>query len=623
MATISGNINNTTVFTSLSTADLERDIVAVDAWFTTVSSDLWAENYTVQSASDTYIYVKTNSNDDLKISGYGFSTNSLTMNTIDISGSGNSLIFSGAVNFNSSGNFLGGSMTRMQMTINGIDVDISGSFNFDASGDLSTATFSSYTVSIGIYTATTTGSFVYNASTDTFSGTVASIALSDTQGNAYQISNLNLAYTDDLDLNAVTYLSESSILSGDDTISLGVNGGASYYGYAGDDTITGSAGNDNLYGGSGADSLNGGEGFDYVRYDDSTASGVTAALFAPQLNTGAAYGDTYTSIEGLILTVNADVGYGSNSSDYLYGLNGGDRLYGQAGDDFVYGGEGHDLLWGGLGADFHDGGAGFDYVRYDDAGYAGLTAALFAPQLNTGVAVGDTYANIEGLILGYNDDVGYGSNDDDYIYGINGNDKLYGQGGNDHVYGGAGNDLLWGGLGSDYLSGGAGFDYVRYDDAGFLGFTASLIEPSNNTGVAAGDTYEGMEGLILGYHDDVGHGSDNADYIYGINGNDILYGEGGDDNLFGGSGNDSLTGGAGNDTFWFAGGEGADSITDFEGGSGLGDRLYFGDLFADFDEVVSASTQVGNDVLIDYGSGSVSLLDFTLANLVTDDVALI
>ena len=278
---------------------------------------------------------------------------------------------------------------------------------------------------------------------------------------------------------------------------------------------------------------------------------------------------------------------------------------------------------GGLGADFHDGGAGFDYVRYDDAGYAGLTAALFAPQLNTGAAVGDTYANIEGLILGYNDDVGYGSNDDDYIYGINGNDKLYGQGGNDHVYGGAGNDLLWGGLGSDYLSGGAGFDYVRYDDAGFLGFTASLIEPSNNTGVAAGDTYEGMEGLILGYHDDVGHGSDNADYIYGINGNDILYGEGGDDNLFGGSGNDSLTGGAGNDTFWFAGGEGADSITDFEGGSGLGDRLYFGDLFADFDEVVSASTQVGNDVLIDYGSGSVSLLDFTLANLVADDVALI
>ena len=94
-----------------------------------------------------------------------------------------------------------------------------------------------------------------------------------------------------------------------------------------------------------------------------------------------------------------------------------------------------------------------------------------------------------------------------------------------------------------------------------------------NTGIAAGDTYNGIENLRgTGADDDLrGDGGDNQldglggdDILIGRGGDDLLRGASGDDLLFGNSGNDTLIGGSGADDFRFASlSDGVDVITDF------------------------------------------------------------
>ena len=47
-----------------------------------------------------------------------------------------------------------------------------------------------------------------------------------------------------------------------------------------------------------------------------------------------------------------------------------------------------------------DGGTGFDYARYDDAAYGDIVVSMANPTMGTGAASGDTFTDIEGLILG-------------------------------------------------------------------------------------------------------------------------------------------------------------------------------------------------------------------------------
>ncbi|MFC3077023.1 calcium-binding protein [Phenylobacterium terrae] len=272
------------------------------------------------------------------------------------------------------------------------------------------------------------------------------------------------------------------------------------YGDGGDNYLYGMAGHDNLYGGAGADYLHGGSGFDYARYDAET-SGFTASLAVPAHNTGAAAGDVFVEIEGLILGSGNDWAYGDAGANYLYGM------------------AGHDNLIGGAGADYLHGGAGFDYVRYD-AETSGFTVSLAAPARNSGAAAGDVLVEIEGLVLGGGNDVAYGDAGANYLYGMGGADNLFG------------------GAGADYLHGGAGFDYARYDDQAYGGFTASLANPGANTGAAAGDVFAEIEGLVLGSGDDSGAGNGADNYLYGLGGNDTLDGGAGADHLHGGAGGD-------------------------------------------------------------------------------------
>ncbi|MFC3080128.1 glycosyl hydrolase family 28-related protein [Phenylobacterium terrae] len=318
-------------------------------------------------------------------------------------------------------------------------------------------------------------------------------------------------------------------------------------GNSGFNRIVGNAGNNVLDGGGGDDTLIGGLGDDtYVVNvtkdvveelagggNDTVRSSVSYTLGANVENlvlTGAALLGTGNELANRIIgnelanklsgEAGADRLEGGLGDDSLSGGADADALLGGDGADTILGGDGHDNVWGGHGGDKLDGGAGFDYVRFDDQAYAGFTASLANPALNTGPAAGDTYVGFEGLILGSGNDYGFGDAGDNYIYGMGGHDQLFG------------------GAGADYLHGGAGFDYARYDDQAYAGFTASLANPAVNTGVAAGDVYVEIEGLILGSGNDVAYGDAGANYIYGM---------GGADQLFGGAGGDYLHGGAGFD----------------------------------------------------------------------------
>jgi Ca2+-binding RTX toxin-like protein len=136
-------------------------------------------------------------------------------------------------------------------------------------------------------------------------------------------------------------------------------------------------------------------------------------------------------------------------------------------------------------------------------------------------------------------DVLVGGEQADIIRGGPGDDWLLGAGASDSLWGGRGNDHLFGGPGGDYLNGGAGFDYARYDYA-TSGVIASLRTPALNTGEAAGDTYDQVEGLVGSSHNDALVGNGTANDLWGLSGDDILWGFGGSDVLHGGAGRDAF-----------------------------------------------------------------------------------
>jgi Ca2+-binding RTX toxin-like protein len=176
--------------------------------------------------------------------------------------------------------------------------------------------------------------------------------------------------------------------------------------------------------------------------------------------------------------------------------------------DTLSGGGGNDLIYGGSGGDWVDGGSGHD-----------------------------------GILAG------------------NGNDILFGGDGNDLLLGGSGDDALLAGVGSDHLDGGDGIDKAGYrwlapGVANPTGVVVDLLDPSHNTGIAAGDSLTGIE-IVYGSQSadqlvgdgnaNTFHGDAGGDVLFGGAGDDVLRGEGGDDALLGGTGGDVLDGGAGID----------------------------------------------------------------------------
>ena len=243
-------------------------------------------------------------------------------------------------------------------------------------------------------------------------------------------------------------------------------------------------------------------------------------------------------------------------------------------DNVLIGNSGANVLIGGAGVDTLDGGGGTDTASYVTSA-SGVVVSLVTGIGSGGDAEGDHLSNIERLI---------GSNFDDTLEGNAGNNKLVG---------------------------GLGIDTVSYAHAGAngVGVTVDLSSTkAQNTVTAGSDTLSGFENLT------------------GSQFNDTLKGNAGDNVISGLSGNDKLTGAGGNDTFVFLPGFGKDTITDFTAGpnSGPHDLMAFDHtIFADFDAVVAASTQVGASTVITFHENTVTLANVSLGSLHHDDFAFV
>lgn len=388
----------------------------------------------------------------------------------------------------------------------------------------------------------------------------------------------------------------------------GGQGDDTLFGFGGNDFLYGEDGNDALNGGAGADYLDGGAGINTASYEGAT-SAVVARLDSPGVNTNDAAGDTYVAIRNLIGTSGGDTLAGDGNSNTLTGQDGNDVLFGNASADFLLGGGGDDVLIGGTGPDTLDGGTGSNTASYETFLGGAITLRLDAPGSNTGDATGDTFINIQNLT------------------GSPGNDNLFGDGNANALFGGDGDDQLTGGAGADFFDGGSGENTVRYDTFANGAMTASLINPGQNTGDAAGDSYVRVQNLLGSFFNDNLTGNDQANKLYGLDGNDVLLGLGGNDNLFGdkgldtlngGGGNDQLTGGADFDTFVFDPGFGKDTILGYTPGA---DVIAFDHtVFADYNAVIShAANQGGSTVITLDANNTVTISGIALGLLHQND----
>ena len=404
--------------------------------------------------------------------------------------------------------------------------------------------------------------------------------------------------------------------------------------------VTSDAASDTLVASSLRDSFNGGTGLDIVSYAGLT-QGVTVAL-ASGGTAGAAQGDTYANIDGVLGSAVADTIYGNTLANVISGLAGRDTLFGGAGDDTVSGGDDNDYLEGGsnrdtvrgeagndhvfdidsVDGDVLDGGTGtgdwLDYSAHNTSGFtinlaSGLIQATLVPTTT------ETILNFEHLSAGLGDDRIVGSDAVNSLLGGTGNDQIYGGLGDDRMFGNDGNDTLSGGAGRDSILGGLGNDLFllagtedaddMFGEGGTDTFSAAglaagasilanlssghlIVSPA--IGTATDTTLSGIENVI---------GSSGNDILTGAGEDNSLSGGGGDDSLYGGIGNDQLFGGAAHDVL--AGSIGRDTL---DGGDGNDQIIVTG---TDEGDVIRGGT--GTDTFDgSLATGSGILLDLTL-----------
>jgi Ca2+-binding RTX toxin-like protein len=408
-------------------------------------------------------------------------------------------------------------------------------------------------------------------------------------------------------------------------------------GGAGDDVLDGGAGNDTLVGGAGGDAFFGGAGIDTVSYAGSSGT-IRVDLEGPDYNyQGDAMGDTFDGIENVIgatgqsiISGNAadNVFQATAGSNYngLYGRGGNDTLIGASKQDSLSGGEGDDVLQGmggndnlngGTGNDVIDGGTGFDRLLYSDLDATGGIVLDIAAGTSTSAYFGtDTFAGIEEHWGSVRDDFMYGDETANDMSGYHGNDVLRGRGGNDELGGHQGDDELFGDEGDDYLIGDSGADTL---DGGAGNDTAIYHTGNANLSTGTADYGDGQIDNLISIENLRGYAGDNE--FVGNNQDNVLDGGGGNDTLNGRRGDDLLIGGAGEDVFEFDQNlfsSDDDVVQDFQPGT---DRLDFSDSNIDnFNEFLNAADQVGADVVIVTGFGTITLLDTQLAAMSSGDL---
>ena len=399
--------------------------------------------------------------------------------------------------------------------------------------------------------------------------------------------------------------------------------------------------------------------------------------------------DLGTLGDSIVGTTASETLNGTAQADVIFGDSGDDVLQGNAGNDILVDGSGNDIMTGGNGADIfalssdkqHDTILDFELGvdRLDLSNYEllrhlgqinveshadGATLTFFSETLRifthngTSIDADDVAAmapiQLSHMMIGLapQDLTLDGSAAIDFLMGGLGDDTLNGQ---------DGDDVLNGGSGADILNGGEGIDTADYSTA-LIGVTVNLLDPTQNTGEAAGDVYSSIEFVIGSHEDDFldgdsgnnniagGAGDDiikgagaadkltgglGNDILNGQNGNDRLVGEAGDDLLLGARGHDTLIGGKGNDEL--RGHSGFDSLDGGEGNDVLiggpgNDEFIFNagtDVIADFENnidhiiidqaLLSDNTMSVSDMLDTYGSivDGHAILDFGNGDVLT------
>ena len=340
---------------------------------------------------------------------------------------------------------------------------------------------------------------------------------------------------------------------------------------------------------------NGGNGSDTADYS-ANATAVTVNLLTGTASGGDATGDLLVAIENVT---------GGGLNDSLVGDDVANILIGGVGDDTLKGNDGDDRLFGGLGKDRAEGGLGNDLLQTSNG--------------NDTLLGGD---GDDTLGAGSGTDLVRGEAGIDQLFGSNGNDRLFGGDDDDLLVGGNGRDTLAGDAGADNMNGGAQVDTASYDAAA-AGVAVSLNTGSGSAGDALGDTLIAIENLEGSGFGDLLEGSAGVNRIDGGAGGDTIDALAGADIIIGETGADTMTGGADSDQFWFFIGDGADVIADFVAGAATDDVIRVfgrGTAVDTLAEVLALSSQVGADVVINFGGGdTITLQNVTLASLDASD----
>ncbi|MGL4396438.1 MAG: beta strand repeat-containing protein, partial [Hyphomicrobium sp.] len=480
-------------------------------------------------------------------------------------------------------------------------------------------------------------------------GTIANVTLDENVSQAW--ASLNGS---DVDGDGLIY----AIVGGIDAALFGINAatGALSFLNAPDFEAADDAGSDHTYNVS-------------IAVGDGTVSSAAQAVAITirnvdgQSGTGQAVADTFTG------TSEADAFSGGGANDAISGAGGNDELNGDAGSDVLDGGAGNDRLDGGAGNDTLIGGEGDDtfVIRGSEALGDTMTAGTLGESLGdtleiagtgavslaafSGIATGlDRWVgNAAGVIGTSGDNVfdfsdlvsvtALGSVDgaagNDTLTGTTGADTLIGGLGADTLSGGSGNDILVGGSGSDVVNGDGGDDIIRIQGADALGDTMLGGESDEVIGdtieVAAGTgnvSLAGFDAGAQGIERWVGNGGgivgtsaantlnltglvfiSGLAFVEGSAGNDQLSGSDFSDDLRGNDGADFVQGGDGDDRL--TGGAGTDTTS---GGAG-DDVIVISGLDAQFDTISGGSNTALGDAIEVQGAESVTLEQFTAADL--------
>jgi Ca2+-binding RTX toxin-like protein len=323
------------------------------------------------------------------------------------------------------------------------------------------------------------------------------------------------------------------------------------------------------------------------------------------IDQGAAFEVIYGSDFGDVINGNGgqdDSIWGLGGEDYLSVSTGTlGRMRGGDDNDTIIGADMNDRMRGDQGDDIIDGNEGIDTVRYNnspDGVFVNLSGEQQTRDFNGTPTTVEAAQALDGW--GTVDTLYDSSNGDDPL--VDGGSQIEDIEASDH------NDVLIGSnvdnrfvgfAGDDLIDGLDGDDTVAYNHhSGSLPFLQG-VEVDLSAGIAI-DNWGNTDTLV------------SIENVLGSSLSDVITGD---------ANANVLSGGSGNDTFVFTQGFGGDLIDDFKqvGDEDILDFVAFG--FADDAEALSFASEVGSDVVFDFGTdGLLTVSNTTLAAFGEDNI---